>query len=102
VFGMPCTTNQDCPSDAVCCDGSDEKCDGTRLPAGAGTNAGQFLISADGLTVTDTITGLRWQRDGAGTRAGCKLDGSKPICAWTEAKDDCASLTLGGVSGWLC
>jgi hypothetical protein len=96
---MPCTTNQDCPSDAVCCNGSDESCDGTRLPAGDGTNSGEFVVSADGLTVTDTISGLVWQRDGSGTRAGCSGSGNT-TCTWAEAKAYCASLTLGGVSGW--
>jgi hypothetical protein len=97
VFGTPCTSNQDCPSDATCCDGSDEHCDGTRLPSGNGTNPGEFVVSADSLTVTDTITGLLWQRDGSGARSGCTRD---PRCTWDEAKAYCAALTLGGISGW--
>jgi hypothetical protein len=97
VYGMPCTSNQDCPSDAVCCDGSDESCDGTRLPAGDGTNSGEFVVSADGLIVTDTITGLVWQRDTSGLRAGCS-DGHD--CLWEEAEAYCASLVLAGLSGW--
>jgi hypothetical protein len=96
---MSCTTNQDCPPDAVCCDGSDESCDGTRLPAGDGTNSGEFVVSADGLTVTDTTTGLVWQRDGSGTRAGCSGNGTL-TCTWAEAKAYCGTLALGGVSGW--
>ena len=104
VYGMPCTTNQDCPSDAICCDGSNESCDGTRLPSGDGTNASEFVVSADGLTVTDTITGLVWQRDGSGTRAGCSggVDGGTDglTCSWAEAQGYCAALVLGGVSGW--
>ncbi len=63
AFGMACTTNDDCPSGSTCCNGSDESCDGTRLPTGDGTNPGEFVVSADGLTVTDTITGLVWQVD---------------------------------------
>ena len=88
-----------CPSSATCCDGSDESCDGTRLPSGDGTDTSQFAVSADGLTVTDTITGLVWQRDGSGMRAGCNGSGGL-ICTWAQAKTYCASLTLGGLSGW--
>jgi hypothetical protein len=99
TFGMSCTTDQDCPSDATCCDGSDPSCDGTRLPAGDSANPGEFVVSADGLTVTDTVTGLVWQRDGSGARPGCSVDASLR-CTWPEAKAYCASLVLGGVSGW--
>jgi hypothetical protein len=97
---MSCTTNDDCPSGSTCCDGSHEGCDGTRLPTGDGTNPGEFVVSSDGLTVTDTITGLVWQLDGSGTRAGCTTDTTHLTCTWAEAKAYCASLTLAGVSGW--
>jgi hypothetical protein len=96
---MPCATADDCPSNATCCDGSNESCDGTRLPTGDGTNSGEFVVSGDGLTVTDETTGLVWQRDGSGTRAGCS-GGRNLTCTWAEAKAYCASLTLAGVSGW--
>ena len=99
TLGMPCTSNRDCPATATCCDGSDPSCDGTRLPAGDGTNAGELVVSADGLTVTDTITGLVWQRDGTGVRGGCSSD-DKLTCTWPEAEAYCASLVLGGLSGW--
>jgi hypothetical protein len=102
---MTCAAAQDCPSWATCCDGSNESCDGTRLPTGDGTNydkggTSQYVVSADGLAVTDTITGLVWQRDGSGTRAGCITDSSNLTCTWSEAQAYCASLALGGVSGW--
>ena len=97
--GKTCNATTDCPSWATCCDGSIESCDGTRLPRGDGTNSGEFAVSGDGLTVTDTITYLVWQRDGSGTRAGCSGSGNL-TCAWNEAKAYCAGLTLGGVSGW--
>ncbi len=108
VFGMPCASDQDCPSGATCCDGSSESCDDTRVPSGDGTDSGEFAVSSDGLTVTDTITGLIWQRDGSGTRAGCTggaggIDGGSgggTTCTWAEAKAYCASLSLSGVSGW--
>ena len=92
------TCSPACSSSGTCCDGSNESCNGTPLPSGDGLNTGQFAISADGLTVTDTITGLVWQRDGSGTRAGC--GGSNQTCTWAEAKAYCASLTLGGLPGW--
>ena len=57
------------------------------------------MVSADGLTVTDTITGLVWQRDGWSARAGCS--GTLNLsCTWSEAQAYCASLVLGGTSGW--
>jgi hypothetical protein len=96
---MLCTTNQDCPSDAICCDGSDPSCDGTRLPSGDVANSGELVVSTDGLTVTDTITGLVWQRDVSGTRAGCSGIANMS-CLWAEAQAYCASLVLGGLSGW--
>lgn len=98
-LGMSCSTTQDCPASSVCCSGSDSTCDGTRLPAGDGTNPGEFEISPDGLTVTDTITGLVWQRDGSGLRPGCSAsDDSR--CTWAGAQSYCASLHLGGLSDW--
>jgi hypothetical protein len=110
TYGKPCGTNLDCTSDAICCDGSDPTCDGTRVPPGDGGNAGEFIISADGLTVTDTITGLVWQIDDMGPRAGCTCPpggdptactaGESIVCSWKEAQAYCASLLLGGVSGW--
>ena len=97
--GMPCSVTPDCPSYATCCSGADETCDATRLPAGDGTNSGQYVVSADGLTVTDTITGLVWQRDGSMSTRGCS--GVDPrVCTWAEAKDYCAQLVVGGVAGW--
>jgi hypothetical protein len=88
---MPCTTKQDCPSNSTCCDGSDPNCAGTRLPSGEGVNPGEFVVSADSLTVTDTITGLVWQRDGLNCIGNY---------TWAEAEAYCASLALGGLSGW--
>jgi hypothetical protein len=101
VFGMACTTSQDCPADAICCDGSDPTCDGTRLPSGDGGTPGEFIVSADGLTATDTITGLLWQIDDVGPRPGCT--GTPPTedyCRWEEARAYCASLVSAGTSGW--
>jgi hypothetical protein len=96
-LGGACLLTSDCPSNATCCDGAKQACDGTRLPAGDGTNPGQFVVSEDGLTVTDTITKLVWQRDGSGTRAGCTKG---TTCTLAEAKAYCAALVLGGISGW--
>ena len=55
-----------------------------------------YVVSADGLTVTDTSTGLVWQRDGSGSRPSCAIN---PLCTWAEAQAYCAGLTLDG-SGW--
>lgn len=63
---------------------------------GSETTVGQYVVSADGLTVTDTSTGLVWQRDGSGSRPNCT---QSPLCTWPEAKAYCAGLTLDG-SGW--
>ena len=98
-YGMTCATTQDCPANTTCCDGSNESCDGTRLPSGDSENSGEFVVSADGLTVTDTITGLVWQSDGSSTRTGCS-GSSDVLCTWAEATTYCAGLTLGGLSGW--
>jgi hypothetical protein len=98
-FGMVCTTSDECPSDTICCDGRDPSCGDTRLPAGDSANPGEFLVSADGTVVADAIAGLVWQRDGSGARPGCSGDGSLR-CTWAEAQAYCASLVLGGVSGW--
>jgi len=97
LFGMSCTNSADCPSGATCCDGSSENCDGTRVPSGDGTDSGEFVVSLDGLTVTDTITGLAWQRDGSGSRPNCATD---PLCTWVEANAYCAGLALDDLSGW--
>jgi hypothetical protein len=100
AMGVPCTSNLDCPADAICCDGSDPRCDGVRLPSGDGTNPGEFVVSTDDLTVADTITSLVWQRDGSSVRAGCTGGGDGRYCTWDEAQAYCASLVLGGLSGW--
>jgi hypothetical protein len=100
--GMACSTTADCQSWSTCCNGADPTCDATRIPAGDGANAGEFVVSGDG-TVTDTITGLVWQRDGSGTRPGCSGSDKSGTpgditCTWAEAQAYCAS--LGGASGW--
>jgi hypothetical protein len=97
-YGMSCTTDSDCPAGSSCCDGSDGGCDETRLPPGDGASPGEFVFAADGSTVTDTITGLLWQRDDWSPRPGCS--GVLSECTWQEAHDYCASLALGGLSGW--
>jgi hypothetical protein len=72
---------------------------GTGGSTGTGGNTvGHYIVSADGLTVTDTTTGLVWQRDGAGSRPNCA---NNPLCTWAEALAYCAQLTLDG-SGWSC
>jgi hypothetical protein len=80
------TCNPACSVDRTCCDGSTVGCDGTTLPSGDGPNSNEFVISADLQTVTDTITGLVWER-GEDWQVG----------AWGDALNYCAGLTLGGV-----
>jgi hypothetical protein len=98
--GMACSSLADCPSWTTCC--ANQGCDGTRIPAGDGPNSGQFVVSADTLTVTDTVTGLVWQRAGSGARSGCTGTNDVPgdACTWSEAASYCGSLTLGGLTGW--
>ncbi len=95
--GMTCSNTENCPSYAACCSGADPGCYGTRLQAGDGSGSGQYVVRSDGVTVTDTIAGLLWQRSGSGTRAGCAKSTS---CTWAEAKAYCAGLVLGALSGW--
>jgi hypothetical protein len=59
----------------------------------------KLVLSADGLTVSDPTTGLTWQREGPDAQTGCSGQ-NKPECTWDEANAYCASLSLGGVSGW--
>jgi hypothetical protein len=98
AWGDPCSTDQDCREDAICCDGSAPSCDATRLPFGDGVNPGELAYADDDLMVRDTITGLTWQRDMATPRSVCS--GRNGSCTWFEAEAYCASLTLNGVSGW--
>lgn len=98
--GSSCTTNADCPSGSTCCDGSSESCDGTRLPSGDATDSGEFVVSSDGLTVTDTITGLVWQMEGWSARAGCNTDSTQLTCTLAEGKAYCSGLSLSGFSDW--
>ncbi len=70
------------------------------LPTGDGYDSGEFVVSADGSTVTDTITGLVWQRNGMGTRAACTTDSTHLTCTQAEAWSYCNGLSLGGFSDW--
>jgi hypothetical protein len=67
--------------------------------SGSGTLGSQFVVSEDGLTVTDTVNGLLWQRDGSGARPGCSGRGGV-VCSATEAREYCMGLTLAGLGGW--
>ena len=99
-LGMSCSDNQQCPSDTICCNASTKGCSGTRLPVGNSTDPGEYEVSADGQMVSDTITGLLWQRDVSGARAGCHGKNNNLTCTWNEAQSYCASLSLAGLSGW--
>jgi hypothetical protein len=97
AYGGTCSTTSNCPADSVCCNGSVQKCDTTRLPAGNGTNTGQYAISTDNEMITDTITGLVWQRGVSAGRPGCALS---PNCTWVEASAYCDGLVLSGFTDW--
>ncbi len=73
---------------------------GTPGAVESGSDSTRFGVSSDGLIVTDTNTGLAWERDMSGARPGC--DGNAEgvgTCTWAEAKAYCAGLSLDG-SGW--
>jgi hypothetical protein len=70
--------------------------DWSTCPTGSST---RFVVGTDALTVTDTCTGLAWQRDGSGTRAGCGTATSNLTCTWAEAQAYCSGLNLDG-TGW--
>jgi hypothetical protein len=59
--------------------------------------ASRFAVLSGGM-VQDTLTGLVWQQDGSGARAGC--GGIGLTCSWAGAKTYCSGLSLGGNSGW--
>ena len=105
--GLSCTVPSDCPTGYTCCDGSSESCDGVRLPAGDGAGTGELKVSADGLTVSDSTTGLTWQRGVSGS-SGLGCNGSSAViivgatCTQSDAAAYCSQLSLGGVGagGW--
>ena len=53
------------------------------------TNPMSFTVSPDGLTVTDNVTGLVWQREDDDTTRN-----------WANAISYCEGLTLGGYEDW--
>jgi len=53
------------------------------------TNPMSFAVSPDGLTVTDNVTSLMWQREDDDTRR-----------TWDNAISYCEGLTLGGHTDW--
>jgi cysteine-rich repeat protein len=70
--------------------------------AGVDGGSGRFVVSGDGLTVTDTSTGLLWESDGSGPRAGCAIDAGivGSTCTWSDAQSYCAGLIVRGLTGW--
>jgi hypothetical protein len=104
--GLSCTLSADCPTGYTCCDGSSESCDGVRVPTGDGAGTGELKVSADGLTVTDSTTGLTWQRGVSGSGTGCSGNSAVIIvgaaCSQSDAATYCSQLSLGGVGagGW--
>lgn len=83
---------------------------GSTLDGGhsAGTGGGSASLGGDGRftwdasTVSDSRTGLTWQRYVPATHPGCSGNGYSPggkYCTWEAAKTYCASLALAG-GGW--
>jgi len=90
----------------VCCDaqGSEIPCDSTTCPRQDGfyqtgcSSIGRFVENQDG-TVTDTCTGLMWQRETADTnRDGMINDGDQ--LNWCDALAYCADLSLADYGDW--
>lgn len=64
------------------------------------TNPMSYTVSPDGLTVTDNVTGLMWQRCSAGlSGTGCST-GSAATMPWENAISYCDGLSLGGYTDW--
>ncbi len=71
---------------------------GSSGDAGGGGD-GRFRWDTD--TVSDSSTGLTWQRNVPATYTGCSgnLNVAGDTCAWDEAKAYCTGLSLAG-TGW--
>jgi hypothetical protein len=64
------------------------------------TNPMSYTVSQDGLTVTDNVTGLMWQRCSAGlSGTGCST-GSAATMTWANAITYCDGLSFGGHADW--
>lgn len=111
--GEPCCSGAACDDGLVC---TAAVCQTPAADAGVGVDAGpddnwsqwpappdippdsEYVVSADGSTATDSVTGLVWQR--AVPANPCPADGTG-VCTWQDALKYCAELNLGGVSsGW--
>ena len=107
ALGQSCCYANSCAATLVCAAGSCATNNDYSLvaPPPDAPPVGQYTISSDTLTATDTATGLVWARFPGGYPNGGDPCGDGPgVCTWSHANAFCASLdgaSLGGFSaGW--
>jgi len=64
------------------------------------TNPMRYTVSPDGLTVTDNVTGLMWQRCSAGLSGTHCSEGWLWRYYWFDAVTYCEGLSLAGYTDW--
>lgn len=89
------THQSDCYSSS---DGSSENCIGTGYDADYNGHQPSYTTSADGLTVTDNVTGLIWQQS-TDVNADGALNYADKL-SQSDAVSHCETLTLAGRSDW--
>jgi hypothetical protein len=95
VAGVVCTCNAGFTGPGTSCWSNDYA---EWSPPPDGPQEGEYRVSADGVVVVDTITGLAWQRQMDPTPCPAD-DAGAGACNWAEANAYCASLNATGPSG---
>jgi hypothetical protein len=100
--GLPGTGQSKCYDQA----GKETSCDSASCPGQDGVYAtacpseGRFVDNEDG-TVTDTCTGLMWQKDTADTNGDGQVpDDRSDALPWCEALSYCENLSFAGHDDW--
>jgi len=99
--GLPDTGQTKCydvagaeiPCDSTTCRGQDGA-----YATGCASGEGRFVDNMDG-TVTDSCTGLMWQKETADTNGDGQVNGSDAL-AWCAALAYCENLTFAGHDDW--